>query len=198
MNKKDLILDAMLALLSEKKGATCSVSDIAKKAGIAKGGMYYYFNSKEEVFDALVKRTYANIIQSCYAIANDKSMSELEKLKSVYVTYRSTIISNDLDAFLHVQENAAIHQKSLAEILLSLSNVISDIIEQGNKTHKFQCAYPNEVSEILMSVFCFLLDPGIFVWSPQQILQKVYVLANMIEKELNIDKGSLSFLYKPD
>ena len=46
MEKKDLILDSMLELLAEKKGESCSVSEIAKKAGIAKGGMYYYFKKK--------------------------------------------------------------------------------------------------------------------------------------------------------
>ena len=51
MEKKDLILDSMLELLAEKKGESCSVSEIAK-SGNSKGGMYYYFKSKEEVFDA--------------------------------------------------------------------------------------------------------------------------------------------------
>ncbi len=31
MEKKDLILDSMLELLAEKKGESCSVSEIAKK-----------------------------------------------------------------------------------------------------------------------------------------------------------------------
>ena len=57
MNKRDLILDSLEDLLTEEKGASCSVREIAQKAGIAKGGIYYYFQSKEEIFDALVERT---------------------------------------------------------------------------------------------------------------------------------------------
>ncbi len=64
-DKKEIILDAMRALFQEGKAGTASVSDIARKAGIAKGLMYYYFRSKEEVMDALVLREYADIIRAC-------------------------------------------------------------------------------------------------------------------------------------
>ena len=62
IDKKELILNAMQELLKEGNAGTASVSDIAKKAGIAKGGIYYYFRSKEEVIDELVDRQYSKII----------------------------------------------------------------------------------------------------------------------------------------
>ena len=62
MNKRELILNTMQELFREGKAGTASVSDIAKRAGIAKGGLYYYFDSKEAVMDALVEREYENII----------------------------------------------------------------------------------------------------------------------------------------
>ena len=65
IDKRELILNTMQELFQEGKAGTASVSDIAKRAGIAKGGLYYYFASKEEVLDALVEREYENIIQNC-------------------------------------------------------------------------------------------------------------------------------------
>lgn len=56
MDKKILILNAMEELIVEDKGMACTVSDIAKQAGIGKGSIYYYFKSKEEILDALVDR----------------------------------------------------------------------------------------------------------------------------------------------
>lgn len=76
MDKKELILNTMQELLKEEKGATCSVSDIAKRAGIGKGSIYYYFKSKNEVFDAVIERTYKQIIDKCKAIV-DKSQFPL-------------------------------------------------------------------------------------------------------------------------
>lgn len=194
MEKKDLILDTMLELLSEKKGESCSVSDIAKKAGIAKGGMYYYFKSKEEVFDALVERTYQTIIDDCQKIASATGKNAIEKLKHLYIHYRSYIISSDLDAYLHKPQNAGIHQKSLAKILTSLSPIIAQIIEQGNEERVFHCTYPLELSETILSVFCFLLDPGIFTWTSEQIERKLTILVSILESELGVPKGCIDFL----
>lgn len=193
MEKKDLILDTMLELLAEKKGESCSVRDIARKAGIAKGGMYYYFKSKEEVFDALVERTYQDIINECQKIASASGENAIEKLKHLYVHYRSSIISSDLDAYLHKPQNAGIHQKSLAKILTSLSPIIAQVIEQGNEEEIFHCTYPLELSETILSTFCFLLDPGIFSWTQEQIERKLIVLVSLFENGLGVDKGCIDF-----
>jgi len=196
VSKRDLILDTMLELLEEKKGESCSVSDIAKKAGIAKGGLYYYFKSKEEVVDALVERTYQAIIDECQQIALSDEYNAYQKFKNLYMHYRSAIVSSDLDAYLHNPQNANIHQKSLAKILTSLSPIVAKIIQQGNQEQLFHCEYPLELSEIILSIFCFLLDPGIFKWTPQQVERKMIVLVSLLENGLGINAGSIDFLYK--
>jgi AcrR family transcriptional regulator len=48
------ILDASLKLFSEKGFARTSVRDIAQAAGITDAAIYYHFNSKRELFDALI------------------------------------------------------------------------------------------------------------------------------------------------
>lgn len=195
MNKRDLILNAMEALFQEGHGGVASVSDIAKKAGIAKGGLYYYFRSKEEVLDALVERQYEGIIQDCNALVEQNDGNAFEKLALLLQSYRSSYVNSSLDDYLHMPQNAAIHQKSLAKILSSLSPIISRIIIQGIEEGTFICEYPQECSEIIMSVFTFLLDPGIFTWTAEQNLIKMKALADMLEKGLSTKKGSLSFLY---
>ena len=45
-NKADAILDALQLLMNEKDIYNISVSEIADKAGIGKGSIYYYFPSK--------------------------------------------------------------------------------------------------------------------------------------------------------
>lgn len=50
------ILDAALACFSEKGFAATRMEDIARRAGISKGTIYLYFESKEAVFKALAQR----------------------------------------------------------------------------------------------------------------------------------------------
>lgn len=194
MDKSELILNSMMDLLAEDKGAACSVSDIAKKAGIGKGSIYYYFKSKEEIFDALVEREYNKIIEGCRAIIDNSKLNAVEKLALLIQSYRSSMVDSSIDEYLHQQQNAAIHQKSLAKILSSLKPLVAGIIKQGIDEKLFQCSIPEETAEIILSVYCFLFDPGIFFWTPEQVTLKLTALSDLLEHGLMAPKGSFQFL----
>ena len=49
------ILEAALELFAEKGFAATRMNDVAKKAGISKGTLYLYFESKEAIFRAVVQ-----------------------------------------------------------------------------------------------------------------------------------------------
>lgn len=53
------ILDAALAVFSERGFAAARMDDIAAAAGLSKGGLYAHFASKDEVFEALLSRLLA-------------------------------------------------------------------------------------------------------------------------------------------
>lgn len=196
MDKRNLILNAMQELLEHDRGASCSVSDIAKTAAIGKGSIYYYFKSKDEIFDALAEREYNKIIEKCKEQINKSKADAIQKFALLFQSYRSSVVSLAMDAYLHQQQNAAIHQKSLAKILLSLSPIIADIIRQGVQEKSFHCDKPQETAEIILSVYCFLYDPGIFAWTPEQLKSKASALAVLLEKGLAASKGTFQFLYQ--
>ncbi|MBU1174977.1 MAG: TetR/AcrR family transcriptional regulator [Alphaproteobacteria bacterium] len=54
--RKDEVLDAALELFIEKGYASTRVEDIAAKAGISKGTVYLYFDSKEALMEGLIHR----------------------------------------------------------------------------------------------------------------------------------------------
>ena len=49
----------------ENSAQSISVSDIAKKAGIGKGSIYYYFQSKNDILEAMMERSYSIVIEKC-------------------------------------------------------------------------------------------------------------------------------------
>ncbi len=193
-DKKEIILDAMRVLFREGKAGTASVSDIAKKAGIAKGLMYYYFRSKEEVMDALVLREYEDIIRACDVAVEQSGANAPGKLALLFKIYRGSYVDESLDEYLHMPQNAAIHQKSLAQIVSALSKIIARIIGQGIEEGLFTCEYPQAFAEMIMSVFAFLLDPGLFPWNAKEYMEKLAALAEILEKGLCAPEGSFTFL----
>src|SRR5947209_6880887 len=54
------ILDAALACFSEKGFAATRMEDIARRAGISKGTIYLYFESKQAVFKGLAQQVVGN------------------------------------------------------------------------------------------------------------------------------------------
>ena len=164
MSKRELILDALQELLYEGTAGTASVQDIAKKAGIAKGGLYYYFKSKEEVLDALVERQYNHVIETCRTKLAAVEASALEKIKLF--------------------------------IMGRLAPIVGEILQQGVEENVFVCEHPEQLAEILLSPIIFLLDPGLFTWTDQEVQMKLTALARMLEASLQAPINSFAFLYE--
>ncbi|MGH8682005.1 MAG: TetR/AcrR family transcriptional regulator, partial [Burkholderiales bacterium] len=49
------ILDAALDLFVEKGFAATRLEDVAQRAGVSKGTVYLYFDSKEDLFKAVIR-----------------------------------------------------------------------------------------------------------------------------------------------
>lgn len=62
--KRALIMDAAIKVFAEKTFQGASVSMIAKEAGISKGLLYNYFESKEELLVEIIKTAASNIYES--------------------------------------------------------------------------------------------------------------------------------------
>lgn len=55
--RKEEILDAALVEFSDRTYNAVSMERLAERAGLSKAGIYAHFNSKEEIFHALLERT---------------------------------------------------------------------------------------------------------------------------------------------
>lgn len=64
INKREVILDATLALLASRGFHGFSIRDVAKEAGVATGTVYLYFEDRED----LIKNLHSQIIET---IANE-------------------------------------------------------------------------------------------------------------------------------
>ncbi|MCE9648637.1 MAG: TetR/AcrR family transcriptional regulator; helix-turn-helix transcriptional regulator [Parvibaculum sp.] len=90
-DKPSLILDAALSLFRQYGYRRTSMEDIAQAANVAKGTLYIYFKSKDELFEALARRLAAQIDADAGAVVEkplpfeDKVLALLDaKLGFVY------------------------------------------------------------------------------------------------------------------
>lgn len=62
--RPDEVLDAAIALFSEKGYAATTVQEIAARAGLSKGAVYLYFPSKAALLEGLVERAISPVAQT--------------------------------------------------------------------------------------------------------------------------------------
>ena len=105
-NKSERIIDALQQLLEEKDINHISVSDIAAKAGIGKGSIYYYFPSKDAIMDALIKRSYEQPLQTAKTLSTQTGISSITRMAMLFQACR-----NSSAAFLKQNQAIQVHTK---------------------------------------------------------------------------------------
>jgi len=76
---KEKILNAAISLFSSLGYFSTSVSKIAKKAGVSKGLLYNYFESKDDLLTAIVNKTF-ELLDNAFA-TEDEFATPREELK---------------------------------------------------------------------------------------------------------------------
>ena len=142
-NKKDMILDAMQEPMGSANVQAISVSDIAQKAGIGKGSIYYYFSSKNDIIDAVIERNYSRVLDEGRELAASSHLDAFKKLEIIYHACLDSSMElrrrEEIHTFNEQQESAFIHQKFSRIIITKLKPILADIIRQGVREGSIQC-----------------------------------------------------------
>jgi len=96
------------------------MEDIAQEAGLSKGGVYFHFKSKQEVFDTLVREEFEGSMELLRNIVQAKT-SIAEKMQTIaahYLEYFST--AKDAPRFFIVMGEMGLRDAALAKRLLEM------------------------------------------------------------------------------
>ena len=133
MNKtKRKIFEASLKLFSEKGYDATSIEEITATVGVAKGTLYYHFNSKEEIFNFLVEEGMKLLINSIN-IKIAKCDNTLDKIKAVSLVQLKAVYKyENLLTIVMSQtwgnENINVFCK---QKVLEYISVIQEIVQEG-------------------------------------------------------------------
>ena len=79
LNKRERIIDAAIEVFCSQGYEAASMADVAQKAGVGKGTLYLYVDSKEDLFEQAYQLCYEERILACGAQV-DQAVSALDKL----------------------------------------------------------------------------------------------------------------------
>lgn len=195
--KYEKILEALKTLLETKKISQISVSEIAQTAGIGKGSIYYYFSSKEAIFDALMAKSYEEPLATAKELAKRTDISPFVRMAMIFQACRNSsaaFLKIQSDAGNGVQENAFLHNKYINYLITELKPVTGEIIRQGAADGLIVCQQPDALAEIVLLVLVVKLDNTLIPSTKEETEQTISELISLLEKGTDNPEGSLNFL----
>ena len=196
-NKYDRILDALQMLLQTRSLETISVSEIAQAAEIGKGSIYYYFPSKDSIFEALIERSYEEPLNTAKDLASQSSISPFTRMAMIFQACRnssSEFLKSETGALSGAPERAFLHQRYVNHIVSELKPVLAEIIRQGIRQGEIRFDRPEALAEIVLIVLTIKLDNSIVETSREEVRDTIAGLISLLEKGTENPPGSLNFL----
>jgi AcrR family transcriptional regulator len=175
-------------LFLERGYENVTVSDIVRTAGVAQGTFYYYFESKEAMLSAITDKTVDFLIKRVWDIANDKHLSGVQKLVSIF---GGTPESQRRGITKVIEEPANAHLHFKFEGFPDKTNEpITQIIKQGIAEGTFNTPYPEEAARAYLGIFLLVLQ-GADKLDPKSeaLARKGAAAFDFIEKILGASPG---------
>lgn len=191
VERKAEIVAAARHLFQQKDYDQATLQDVMSYLGIAKGTIYHYFKSKEELLEAVVEDMVAEHLKKMKKGMRVKG-NALNKLQAM-VKAGKTNSPQVLEA-LHKKGNEALHTRLLVATLMRQAPLYAQVIQRGCQEGLFHTHHPLESAEFILTAVQFLTDLGIYPWSPKDLQRRGHAFSELIEQLLRAPPGSFKFL----
>lgn len=192
--RRQEIIEAARELFQTQQYEMTTMNDVMKKLGIAKGTIYHYFKSKEELLEAVVERMADDYTDMMQAILDNTEGTALERITALITTGNVAEEKEQFLEQLHRPGNIGMHTRLLAATLIKLAPLYASVIQQGCDEGVFQTDHPLESAELLLAGIQFLSDTGVYPWSQADLMRRAAAFPALLETQLNAPPGSFYFL----
>lgn len=154
-SKKGRILEAALELFTDQGFAATRLDDVAARAGVAKGTLYLYFDSKEDLFRKAAEEGILSVVRGLedQALADTGTASDL--LDRMVANLRDVAAHSRFGAmprlvFAEAAQFPHLAHYFLEKIVLRLHTLIASVIERGIRNGEFRPVPPMEAARTIV------------------------------------------------
>jgi AcrR family transcriptional regulator len=157
------LLSAALQVFGERGFAATKLDEVAKRAGVSKGTIYLYFDSKEALFKAAVESAVMPALEAGEALAADHSLPPAEALRTFIFRWWEKVGAGDLGALpkllvAEVGNFPELGKWFYENLILRGNRAAAAIIERGIASGDFRPVVPRDVARIMHAqVFSYVL-----------------------------------------
>lgn len=141
--KRLALIDAALAVFSRVGYAAAKIDDVAEEAGVSKGTVYLYFESKEALFEGMVKAKMVPMLDDVAEIVGKPDSTAIERLRAHLTFFYTKVLDNERRQIMRLILSEGPNFPDLAEFyynnVLSRGHaMINGIIQQGIESGEFR------------------------------------------------------------
>ncbi|WP_419659073.1 transcriptional regulator, TetR family [Desulfosarcina variabilis str. Montpellier] len=191
------ILQAARELFKTKEYEKVTMQELMDKLNIAKGTIYHYFSSKDDLLESVVEDLIDEELKRKKQLLKSRrcrNLNALEKFRVLVTSDTMAEKNEEILESLHHPGNTLIHTRQLGDYLIKLAPIFAAVIEEGCDQGVFKTEHPRECAEFMLAGFQFLTDVGFYPWSQSQLSRRIKAFPSLIEAQLGAPKGSFSFL----
>lgn len=151
------IVDTANALFTEVGWEGATVNAVVDRLTVSKGAFYHYFNSKEDLLDAVIEMRTAKALESTQRKIDAESGDAIAKL-NLFLNASQDAAFNHLGSTLELlktlyqPQNAIIRQKMTWSRIPAAVPLLSRILRQGMDEGAFHIADPEEIAALILLI----------------------------------------------
>ena len=189
-SKKHQILDISLELFMKKGFDVTSISDILAQADIARGTLYYHFESKEAIMDAIIDRLIDQVLEKVQEVLENKELSHAEKFFAFFTSINLTQLTGNekMVDYFNQPQNALFHEKSNRRIIEKVTPALSHLIQEGMKAGIYQTDFPDETAELILVSISGFIDRDYKTLAPEVLKKRLESFLYNISRLLQLSK----------
>jgi AcrR family transcriptional regulator len=205
--RRNEILDAAQRFVYSKGYEQMSIQDILNDLRISKGAFYHYFNSKGDLLEALIERMRQEVEPIILPIIDDPALPTFDKLHRFFDTVgrwktaRKEYILSLLRVW-YTDDNAIVRQKAYTNVMKWTAPLLAGVIRQGIQEGVLTTPFPDQASEIVLSLLQGLGDAFMDLLFPSEPIANrtrraeniVAAYDDAVERVLGAPAGSLSLV----
>jgi AcrR family transcriptional regulator len=114
--RRQAILEAALSVFAERGFAAARLDDVAARAGVAKGTLYLYFHSKEDLFEGLIRNAVSPLLEQVAKVAAAPRLPPTKALETFFSLFETEVLGSNRKLLLRLIISEGARFPALAEI----------------------------------------------------------------------------------
>lgn len=152
---KEKILQEAYFLFAEKGFKAVTMTDICKKTGLSRGGLYRYYSGTEQIFSEIVVKEYM------IADRIERHESAIRILEDMLEAIRGEIMDKELSLSLAIYEYANLgNEDFFIMVNENAKKRWMSLLNYGMETGEFQCVDAEQITDLILYYY-----QGLRMWS---------------------------------